>query len=339
MVGPPPETWAVDPSAARCYELAPGLWSFRLPLAWEHISAVNAFAIARDDGIALVDCGTAGHPSCREALRMAIEQTGFKAEDVSVLVGTHTHSDHVGLAKWIKEVSGAEFWMHPATAHFYDGTREPERVKGARERRARQEGVPEDLLSLYGDVREETEGVLAAVPPDRNLVAGTHVSSKLGDWEVIETPGHCPSHVCLVQHDRGLIILGDLVAAAFSPWFDYGYSPDPVAEYLDALDRVAALHPPALALPGHGRPICDLPAAIELHRRGVAERLEQTRAAIAAGPAGACELTRRVFGELDGETAVWRMTELVCYLRHLRLADAVVRDEGPDGKFTYRLLD
>jgi glyoxylase-like metal-dependent hydrolase (beta-lactamase superfamily II) len=338
MVGPPPESWAVEPSDAKAYELAPGLWSFRLPLAWDGISAVNAFAIERDDGIALVDCGTAGHPSCAEALRVAVEQTGYKLEDVSMLVGTHTHSDHVGLAQWVKELSGAEFWMHPDTAHFYDGTREPERIRAAREHRARQEGVPEDELGWYGDVREETEGVLAAVPPDHDLVAGVRLDSKLGEWETIETPGHCPSHVCLVQRDRGLIILGDLVAAAFSPWYDYGYSPDPVAEFLAALDTIAALDSPGLALPGHGRPISDLPGAIELHRRGVAERLEQTRAAIAAGPAGASVLTPRVFGEPDsGETAVWKMTELVCYLRHLRLAGEVVRDEDGDGKFIYRL--
>ncbi len=338
MVGPPPESWAVAPDAARTYELAPGLWSLRLPLAWEHISYVNAYVIERDDGIVLVDCGSAGDDSYREALQRAIAEAGFTLQDVRLLVATHTHSDHVGLAAWVLEESGAELWMHPHTAHFYDGTREPERIAAARERRARQEGVPEHLLDLYRDVREETEGVLAPVPPDRPLVGGTLVDSNLGPWQVVETPGHCPSHVCLVQRDRGLIVLGDLVAAAFSPWFDYGYSPDPVAEYLEALDRIGAIDPPALALPGHGRPISDLPAAIELHRRGVADRLAQTQEAIAAGPAGAFELTPRVFGEPDsGETAVWRMTELVCYLRHLRLAGAVVRDQAADGTFTYRL--
>lgn len=340
MVGPPPENWAVRPDGARTYELAPGLWSFRLPLAWEHISAVNAYAVEREDGIMLVDTGSAGDDSYREALRLAIEQAGFTIQDVSVLVGTHTHSDHVGLAAWIREESGAEFWMHPDTAHFYDGTREPARIAAARERRARQEGVPEHLLGMYADVREETEGVLAPVPPDRPLVAGVRLDSKLGEWEVVETPGHCPSHVCLVQGEHRVMILGDLLTAVFSPWFDYGYSPDPVAEFLDALDRIEAFEPPTLALPGHGRPISDVPETIALHRRGIAERLSDTRAAIAAGPAGAYELTPRVFGEPDsGETAVWRMTELVCYLRHLRLAGEIIRDEGPDGKFIYRLAE
>ncbi len=56
--------------------------------------------------------------------------------------------------------------MHPDTAHFYDATREPERIEAARRRRRAPEGVPEDDLADYGDVREETDGVLAPVEPD-----------------------------------------------------------------------------------------------------------------------------------------------------------------------------
>jgi glyoxylase-like metal-dependent hydrolase (beta-lactamase superfamily II) len=337
MVGPPPDSWAVEPDLARTFDIAPGLWSFRLPLPWDQITHVNAYAIERDDGIVLVDCGSAGDETHRGALEAALGLAGFTIEDVRVLVGTHTHSDHVGLAAWVIERSGAEFWMHPDTGHFYDATREPERIAAARERRARQEGVPEDLLELYRDVREETDGVLEPVRPDRPLLGGVKIRSNLGDWEVVATPGHCPTHVCLVQRDRRLIILGDLVASAFSPWFDYGYSEDPVAQYLGSLDAIEALGPTALALPGHGRPISDLPEAIALHRRGVAERLQQTLAAIASGPTGGYEITDRVFGHLDPQAAVWRMAEMLCYLKHLSLAGAIVRHEHPDGTFTYRL--
>ena len=32
------------------------------------------------------------------------------------------------------------------------------------------------------------------------------------------------------------MILGDLLAPVFAPWYDYGYSPDPVAEFLGSLE-------------------------------------------------------------------------------------------------------
>ena len=153
-----------------------------------------------------------------------------------------------------------------------------------------------------------------------------------------ETPGHAPSHVCLLQRARGIAIVGDLVARAFAPYLDYGYSPDPVGELLASYDRIEAVAGIRLALPGHGRPLTDLPEVIEAHRRGLRARVEDARAAVAAGPAGAFEVRRRMFGEAaSGQTEVWQTTEVLCYLKHLRDEGAVVRDEDPAGAYRYRL--
>ena len=327
----------MDPERAGAWEIEPGLWQLRMPLPWDTISSVNAFAIARDDGVMLVDCGSAGDPSHRQALAGALAVAGLRPSDVRLLVVTHTHSDHVGLAAWVIEESGCRFLMHPASAHFYDAMREPARIEAARAARAGREGVPGPELSGYGDVREETEGVLAPVEPDEHLVGGMRLPSRLGDWEVVETPGHAPSHVCLVQRDRGLAIVGDLVSRSFAPYLDYGYSPDPVAELLASYDRVGAIDGIRVGLPGHGRPLEDLAGTIEAHRSGIRGRIDDTRAAVSAGPAGAYEMTRRMFGEpTSDQVAVWAMTEVLCYLKHLRDAGAVIRDENAHGAYSYR---
>ena len=53
-----------------------------------------------------------------------------------------------------------------------------------------------------------------------------------GTWQVIETPGHTPSHVCLHQPERRLLISGDHLLGRVSLVFDVGYTPDPVGEFL-----------------------------------------------------------------------------------------------------------
>lgn len=328
MVGPPPASWRVAPDRARAFELAEGIWQLRLPLPWPLIPHVNAYVL---DGEVLVDCGSAGHPTYREALSEALVLAGTSVSAIRTLVVTHVHSDHVGLAEWVVEQSGCDVRMHPDTAHFYDAMRDPARIEAARQRRAWQEGVPEAELPYFGDTREETVGALAPVDPDRPLRDGDRV----GAWEVLETPGHAPSHISLVDRSRGAIILGDLLAPVFAPWYDYGYSPDPVAEFLGSIDRVAGLGPLSLAMPGHGRVLEDLPAIIADHRRGVAERLEATLAAVRADLGGAHAITERVFGPLPPIAMVWRMTEVACYLRHLRLAGAVMREVQSDGRFRY----
>jgi glyoxylase-like metal-dependent hydrolase (beta-lactamase superfamily II) len=336
MVGPPPQSWEVAAGHARAYVMAPGIWQLRLPLAWDDVPHVNAYVIEEDDGIVLVDCGSAGHPSLVDALDDAIALTGHAVSDVRLLVGTHTHSDHIGLAAHVIRESGCTFLMHGDTAHFYDAMRDPARIEAARARRATQEGVPVDLLGAFADVREETEGVLAATEPHRGLRDGDRVVTGVGEWTVLETPGHAPSHVCLAHQERRIIILGDLLAPVFSPWFDYGYTPDPVGEFLVSLDRVQAAGPFDLALPGHGRAIEDLPGALELHRRGVIERLQATLDAVRSGPAAAYVIATRVFGEPDTEMdAVWHTTEAICLLCHLRAQGLVVRGEADGGCFTY----
>jgi glyoxylase-like metal-dependent hydrolase (beta-lactamase superfamily II) len=319
------------------HEIAPGLWQLRLPLPWQEISHVNVYVVPLDEGIMLVDCGSAGDPTDKEALGLALRTAGLSLGDVRVLAATHTHSDHVGLAAWVIEESGCEFLMHPASAHFYDAMRDPAGIEAARSRRARREGVPDDLLASYGDVREETEGVLAAVEPDRHLVDGVRLASALGGWDVVETPGHAPSHVCLVQRDLGIAIVCDLVSRGFAPYFDYGYSPDPVGELLASLERIDGVAGLAMVLPGHGRPITELGDVVESHRAGLRSRLDLARAAVATGPAGAYEITGRMFGEAPTRiAAVWRMAEVVCYLRHLRQTGEIVRGEEDDGTFRYR---
>jgi glyoxylase-like metal-dependent hydrolase (beta-lactamase superfamily II) len=328
MAGPPPSDWEVDPASAGAREVRPGLWRLRIPLAWEQISHVNAYLV-EDDELTLIDCGTAGHPTCAEALEVAMKDAGHVLDEVGRLVFTHVHSDHMGLARHVLARSGAEVWSHPNDAHFYDAIRETERIVAARERRARQEGVPEHRLEVYGTAKEELEGALGPVTATHALLDGVTVSG----FEVIETPGHAPSHVCLVRED--VVIAGDLICPAFVPWLDYGYSADPLAETLASLDALEATGA-TLALPGHGRPITDVAATIEATRTGFALRVDATRQALHDGPAGAYEVTTRIWGEEADLPATGHMIEVLSYLRYLRGRGEITRTTEDDGTYRYR---
>src|SRR3954452_10292439 len=339
MAGPTPASWAVDPAQATAALVADRVWRLRLPLAWTHLRHVNAYAV-EGDGVVLFDCGMAGHPTCSEALEHPLAAAGIAPQDVTTLVGTHAHSDHVGLAPWLVERSGCEVWLHPATQHCFDTIRDPARIGAARARRSHAEGAPDDRLTEYGSVDEELEGLMGIVVADHTLVEGAAVSSGIGDWEVFETPGHCPSHVSLVQRESGLAILGDTACVAFVPWLDYGYSPDPAGEHISSLARIAALGTGVTGLPGHGRALADVPAVAAMYRDGLAERVASTERAVGQGPAGGWEMSRRVFGATDDLTLEFaHFVEAMCYLRHLRLRGVVKRDQRCDGSFIHRLAE
>ena len=93
-------------------------------------------------------------------------------------------------------------------------------------------------------------GIAGLIEPDRALSTGVTVETDLGEWIVYETPGHAPSHVCLFQPERRLLISGDHLLGRISLYFDYGYSPDPVGEFLQlARRRRAARRAPVPARP------------------------------------------------------------------------------------------
>ncbi len=161
------------------------------------------------------------------------------------------------------------------------------------------------------------QGPLAALPlkVDRDLVPGVEVETDLGTWHVVETPGHAPSHVCLHQPERRLLISGDHLLGRVSLYFDVGWSADPVEEFLASLDRIETLDA-RLALSGHGRPFTDV---LGPHRRQPhAGRRTPRRAARAAGRGARCRPStsrRALFGDAFGAaTGAWLFTETLAFL-------------------------
>src|SRR5437763_1772998 len=81
-------------------------------------------------------------------------------------------------------------------------------------------------------------GVPHVVLPVRVVVPGVKIETDLGSFDVYETPGHAPAHVCLHEPRRGLLVSGDHLLGRVSLYYDYGYTPDPAGEFLASLDTV-----------------------------------------------------------------------------------------------------
>jgi glyoxylase-like metal-dependent hydrolase (beta-lactamase superfamily II) len=306
----------------------PGVWRLRLPLPWPGVPHCNAWALAAGDGIVLVDTGMHEAGSLAH-LERALDQVNLRLEHVRLLVCTHAHPDHYGQAAPIVEQAGCELWMHPNHEHMRRMLEDPEAALAQRMEVARQSGVPEAALGRYADARRsQSPGIARLVEPDRPLVDGMTVNTDLGEWTVHETPGHAPSHVCLFQPERRVLISGDHVLGRVSLYYDYGYTPDPAGEFLHSLDVVDALGA-RLALPGHGRPFADVAGHIRANRETVHERLEAVKRAVAKGPKTPWEIVPEVHGqELTAATAGWWLPEILSYLRHLEREGLVQRLDG-----------
>jgi glyoxylase-like metal-dependent hydrolase (beta-lactamase superfamily II) len=199
---------------------------------------------------------------------------------------------------------------------------------------ARQSGVPAEPLERFAERRRGSgTGIARIVEPDRDLLPGVEIDTDLGRWTVHETPGHAPSHVCLYQPERRVLISGDHLLGRVSLYYDYGYTPDPAGEFMTSLDTVEALGA-RLCLPGHGRTFTDVQAHIRANRELVSERVAAVLKTITErGPITIFDAVPHVYGEpISPMNANWWMSETLCYATHLERLGQVQRIPGDDGE-------
>jgi glyoxylase-like metal-dependent hydrolase (beta-lactamase superfamily II) len=267
----------------RTERIQPGIWRLKLPCPWPGVPHGNAWAVQRGAGLVLFDTGVGGRGRLR-MLDVALAQSGFGVEDIQLVVCTHAHSDHYGLAASICEETGCELWMHPRWEHIRLQADDPQAALERRLEVGRMSGVPLAALDRYRQERtDKSEDEIDAIrAPDRELVPGVEVETDIGSWQVYETPGHAPSHVCLLQPERKLMISGDHLLGRTVMFFDYGHTPDPFGEYLSSLDVIEPLEAD-LCLPGHGKPFRDPEVKIADARRQADDLLGRVRAGLADG--------------------------------------------------------
>jgi glyoxylase-like metal-dependent hydrolase (beta-lactamase superfamily II) len=288
----------------------------------------NAWAVAARDGFVLFDTGM-HQPDSLANLERALAMCGLRLEDTKLVVCTHAHSDHCGQAATIVKRAGCEVWMHPSHEQLSRTLEDPEALFARRLEVARQSGVPREPLERYAAERgSQGTGIAGPFETGRDLVNGVTVVTDLGEWIVHETPGHSPSHVCLFQPERRLLISGDHLLGRISLYFDYGYTPDPVGEFLHSLDVVERLGA-RLCLPGHGRTFADVHAHIQGNRKLVHERLEAVLAAVSGATLTPFEVVPHVYGEgFSARNGHWLLSKTLGYLTHLEAVGKVRRIAG-----------
>ncbi|MDU1879832.1 MAG: MBL fold metallo-hydrolase, partial [Eggerthella sp.] len=102
-------------------------------------------------------------------------------------------------------------------------------------------------------------------------------------FEVIETPGHDPWHICLYEPDRKLMIIGDHVLERITPsvssWFP---AYNALEEFLESLGKMYS-YDVDLVLPAHGTPYTGLRERVMFLIAHHGERLQELYDLVAAG--------------------------------------------------------
>lgn len=286
-----------------------GVWSIPVPIPDNPLGHTLVHLLDTDRGPVLIDTGW-DDPTAWDTLTAGLAACGTSVSAIHGVLITHHHPDHHGLSARVREASGAWIAMHAADAEVVRRTREaePTRWLGYLAVKLAAAGAPEEHLAPLRAARASgrASGQTDALPgtraaqPDRHITPGELLDLPGRRLRAVWTPGHTPGHVCLHLEEahpaagegmpgHGRLFSGDHLLPEISPHIGLYEDPDdatvtdPLGDYLDSLERVAALDP-AEVLPAHQHAFTDAPGRVRALLRHHEERLAGLRALLLGAP-------------------------------------------------------
>ncbi len=342
-----------QPASDEIVEVAPGVLRLQLTINMPGLGHVNCYALEDERGFALVDPGLPGAAAWKELTRK-LGTAGIPVAKVHTVIISHSHPDHFGACEHLRATSGAEVVTHEDFKTFWDPDEEDDEHKeladprdlapwaAARERFAKITqkvvvgsnaarwdrptpwGGPHPRPDRKTRMRYRLNGVLHSKHfqpprPSKRVVDGQVLPLGGRGWVALHTPGHTVDHLCLLDPASGILISGDHVLPTITPHISgLVRADDPLALYLDSLERTLELEGVTTVLPAHGYPFDDLRGRVKSIHEHHLERLDILRAAAPdLGEASVATFSERLFKPRSwGPMAD---SETYAHLEHLRL--------------------
>ena len=152
----------------------------------------------------------------------AVDKLGLS---INLIVVTHSHFDHIGAVKALKEATGAEFVAHEALG----------------------EGAWQTITQTFGNMMSGSGG--KPLKPDRKVKDGDLIDIDDLHFTVLHTPGHSQDGISLVGH--GVVFSGDTL---FN--FGIGRTDFPGCSHARLMDsikkKLMTMPDETIVYPGHG---------------------------------------------------------------------------------------
>ncbi len=327
--GPTYPFGGAEPESGDVMAVAPAIRWVRIAVPGP-LRHVNCWLLDDAGDVALVDTGMDGAAS-REAWRQVFRGP-LAGTDVTCIIGTHFHPDHIGLAGWMAAHHDAPVVMTRGewlTAQFL--------IADARDE------VPDAAIAFWrgagwdqaqlGGARERGwsffRRLVTPMPISyRRIVDGDRLRIGHVDWRIVVGSGHSIEHACLLDEADGVLIAGDQVLPRISPNVSLGmFEPDadPLGEWLASIEKLRALPADLLVLPGHGDPFNGLHGRLDAIEEEHRDRLTVLHD-FCAEPRRAVDCFPVLFHRTIGADILGMASgEALAHLRHLEVEGRVSR--------------
>ncbi|HEY2142571.1 MAG TPA: MBL fold metallo-hydrolase [Solirubrobacteraceae bacterium] len=315
-----------------------GIHRLAIPTPFQ-VGRVNAYLI-EDSPLTLIDSGPNSGKALDE-LEQALAAHDHAIEDIELLIVTHQHIDHFGLASILARRSGAEVAALGALASYLRDFGESTELD---DRFAQQtmllHGIPAEVVTALRAVSASFRAWGSAVEVTRSLRDGEELRLRNRVLRVLHRPGHSPSDTVFLDESRSILLAADhlikhissnpLLARPLDAGPDFlGPRPRALIDYIASMRHTREMDL-SLVLPGHGEPILDHRALIDQRLHMHERRAEKIHGLIALKPRTAHEIAVELWGNVAVTQAYLTLSEVLGHV-DLLLADGRVRETTRDG--------
>lgn len=217
------------------------------------LKSINFYLVKQDESLTLVDAGM-NDDVCWNALQNTLKENGFTIKDITEILLTHHHGDHVGLVNRITALHPIPVYAHSKSVPRLK--RDPDFLS------MRIEFYKQLYLQMgCGELGDKQVAYLFnAVDNNKDQRLNCDIieitEKKWLNFEVIEFPGHAPDQIAFLDQKEKRLLAGDLLIEHISS--NALVEPDEngnrmltLVDHIDSLKRCLSLQI-NLILPGHG---------------------------------------------------------------------------------------
>ncbi|WP_042347478.1 MBL fold metallo-hydrolase [Bacillus massiliigorillae] len=303
------------------------------------LRSFNFYLVQEENELTLIDAGI-NIDECWEYFNRTLNENGLSVHDITRIILTHNHEDHTGLVNRITSIKNVPIYAHEESIirlkrdkdyfslriDFFDqlyremGCGEEGREHVGKLRKAMNS---KERFKIQGDIHPIVEG---------DIVSGL---------QVIETPGHSPDHVVLLQPETQNLFGGDHLVGHISS--NAIVEPDrqgnrilTINEYLQSLQKCLELDINTV-YSGHGRIIKNPKELIHHRIERIHQKSEQILSLIKEGMTTASEIARSFYKDKYRTEFSLVMSEIIGHIDYLELCNKI-KKEKKEGVWHYSEL-
>ncbi|MFB6804372.1 MBL fold metallo-hydrolase [Peribacillus butanolivorans] len=291
------------------------------------LKSINFYLVKQDESLTLLDAGM-NDDVCWNALQNTLKENGFTIKDITEILLTHHHGDHVGLVNRITALHPIPVYAHSKSVPRLK--RDPDFLS------MRIEFYKQLYLQMgCGELGDKQVAYLFnAVDNNKDQRLNCDIieitEKKWLNFEVIEFPGHAPDQIAFLDQKEKRLLAGDLLIEHISS--NALVEPDEngnrmltLVDHIDSLKRCLSLQI-NLILPGHGNIIEHPGSLIEKRLNSIESKSQKILALIESGISTGNELAKTFYKEKYVKEFPLVMSEIIGHLDYLEYQEKINKE-------------